>query len=245
MAPTCPDLCPRKADGDCYPVTSGPATRNLIERQNAASIGHTSTSVVAEEEARLDALFTRGVPQDGPGGGGRPLRLHVAGDVQTEVEARRLGGAIQRYRQRGGGVGWLYSHAWRGIRREAFGPSISSLASVDSVEEIEEARNMGYASALTVPEFPAIRPYALPGLPWRFVPCPHEVKKQALDARHAQTGMSAAAYETARRTLPTCVSCQLCLDADRLFGGRKVIVFAEHGPRQARAARARARRADR
>ena len=103
MAPTCSDDCPRKAEGDCYPVASGPATRNLIKHQNAAAFGHNSTNVVAEEVHLIDTLYVRGVPQDGPRAGGRPIRLNVAGDVRTEREAWMLGGALGRYHHRRGG----------------------------------------------------------------------------------------------------------------------------------------------
>jgi len=241
MAPTCPAACPRLQSGDCYPVASGPATRNRIKRLNAAAVGHSSTEVIEELVAKLDASHPRGVPQDGPRGGGRPLRLMVAGDVRTEAEASRLGEAVTRRRVRGGGTGWGYTHSWRDIDREAFGPDISPLASVDSIDEIGQAYEQGYASALTVAKFPDAKPYRVPGMPWRFLPCPNEVKKNALDIKRVTSGMSGEEHENERRKVPTCMACGLCLDAGGRFAKREVIVFQEHGPAQAQARNRRLR----
>jgi len=235
MNVTCPEGCPWKAKGDCYPVASGPATKNLIKRLNEAAQGHSSREVIEELVYEIDHTYVRGVPQDGPRGGGRPFRLNVAGDFRSEAEARKAGGGLTRWRwERGGGIGWLYTHGWREIRREAFGPDISALASVETIDEIEQAFEQGYASALTVKEFPQSKPYRLPGVPWRFIPCPHEVKKNALDIKRIATGMSDEEYEAERRGLPTCMDCGLCLDANKRCAKREVILFEEHGPTQAK-----------
>jgi hypothetical protein len=90
------------------------------------------------------------------------------------------------------------------------------------------------ASALTVKPFPRTNPYRLPGLPLRFVPCPNEVQKKALYIKRIATGMSNEEYEPARREVTTCMDCGLCLDADKRFAKRDVIVFEEHGPAQAK-----------
>ncbi len=96
---------------------------------------------------------------------------------------------------------------------------------------------MGYASALTVPEFDDTKPYRLSGLPWRFIPCPQEVGRRALDSKRVQIGMSDIDYEAERRKLPTCMSCGLCLGANKRFEKGEVIVFEEHGPQQSKAAK--------
>lgn len=205
---TCPTSCTFRGAG-CF-AESG-FTRIVGKKMDEAALFATPDEV-AEEEARLiDSAWRLGVPQDGARGG-RDLRLHVAGDVPSGRGARMLGAAAERYRKRGGGSVWTFTHRWRSIPRQAFGQTVSVLASCEHPTEVKEARDRGYAAALVVPRFKERRAHALPGLPrgWKLVPCP------------AETG------ET------NCARCRLCLDRD-LVGMKVAIGFAVHGRDAARA----------
>lgn len=214
---TCDDGCAFKGRG-CY-VTSGFANRWMTGLDEAAK-GHTADEVIAAECDLIDHAF-RGrtpyvgrlprrpggrVPQDGGRDGrqGRDLRLHVAGDVATEANARRLAASAERWRERGGGVVWTYTHDWRRIAADAFGP-VSVLASVETPGAASEARRKGYAVAIVVREFPSARAFRLAGMADRVVPCPAETRGT------------------------TCVQCRLCLDAPMLRANGIAIGFALHG----------------
>jgi len=195
---TCPDTCRCKNNG-CYAQTG--FTRTHMDKRELASRRMTSLEVTLKEAEQIDKLYVRGVPQDGARGG-RDLRLHVAGDVSCERGARALASAASRWHDRGGGSVWTYTHRWREIPREAWGP-ISVLASVEHRSELWPAMRRGYAPAFVVPEFPngAIS-FDLEGL--RMVPCP------------AEAGVR------------TCAECRLCLDHDLKERGTG-IAFAYHG----------------
>ncbi len=201
---TCPDTCAFKGGG-CYVRSGFTATmsRNLDDVAR-----HYSVDEVIREEVRLiDGAFPlpKGVPQDGARGG-RDLRLHVGGDIRTRNHARWLGSAADRYRERGGGLVWSFTHAWRDVPRVEWGYAVSVLASVERPEEIESAREHGYAAAIVLNQFPSTKAFTLPGTTARIIPCP---------------------AETVGRT---CVECRLCLDAGKLFERNFAIAFEAHGP---------------
>ena len=125
---TCPDVCTFKDNG-CYAQAG--ATHLVMGRLDRASRGRTSLSITLEEAAAIDELFPGGVPQDGARGG-RDMRLHVGGDVSCRKGAKALGEAVARFQKRGGGRCWTYTHRWREVPREAWGP-ISVLASVERI----------------------------------------------------------------------------------------------------------------
>ena len=172
--------------------------------------GAKAEDVIAEEVRLIDRLW-RGdragvrwpgrVPQDGARGG-RDLRLHVGGDCGNTGGARQLAGAARRWRKRGGGSVWTFSHLWRQVPRSAWG-GISVLASVESVKDIAKARKRGYAAALVVDEHLSDKAY------WKgkekIIPCPAETRGA------------------------TCATCRLCLDRDLLKMGVS-IGFAVYGP---------------
>lgn len=219
---TCPSDCPMKGAG-CYAQSgfTAPAVRQL----DAGARGMSGLDVIRAEALAIDRSFTgqgghwapglKRVPQDGARGG-RDLRLHVAGDIPSEGAedaARLLAGAARRWRIRGGGAVFAYTHQWHRATRAAWG-SISVLASCDQPHEVELARQRGYAAALVVGAVPSERAFTIPGVPGKVVPCP------------AQT----------RGT--TCAECRLCLDRD-LLALDVTVAFAVHGVHSA-AARERA-----
>ena len=202
IATTCPNTCPFKA-GACYAITgiTGIAGRKL----DAAAQGLTADQVIAEETRLIDGAFNRGrVPQDGARGG-RDLRLHVGGDVGSTAGAQLLAGAAGRWRNRGGGAVWSFTHTWREVPHEAWA-SISVLESSEQPEDIRAARAAGYAAAIVVDKFPSDKAFSLPGSTTKIVPCPAETRGK------------------------TCVECRLCLDADKLARRNIAIAFEAHGP---------------
>lgn len=202
IAATCPESCEFKGSG-CY-VTEG-FTGRAARRLDAAALGLSADDVTAlEAEAIHRAFFRRRIPQDGARGG-RDLRLHVGGDVGSALGASMLGGAAMSWRMRGGGSVWTYTHAWRHVPREAWGPAVSVLASCETLEDTRAARAAGYAPALTLGQFPSDRAFRPKGgASLRIIPCPAETRGS------------------------TCVDCRLCIDRDLASMG-VAIGFAVHG----------------
>ena len=212
---TCSDDCPFKRDasgkpGGCF-IDSDQFMHRAMQKLDAGAQGRTGIDVIHEEAKKLDRAFHgKRVPQDGARGG-RDLRLHVGGDVPSAAGARVLAGAAARWRLRGGGAVWTYTHSWRDVPREAFG-SISVLASVENEHQVLAARARGYAPALVVDRFPdGKRPFLVASI--RVVPCPAETLAK------------------------TCVECRLCLDVDLTAKGLG-IGFQVHGLDSAAAVRA-------
>lgn len=208
---TCTEDCPYKRAG-CY-VDAG-FTRFAGALLDQAVLAKSPLEVAKIESRLIDSAWPQtlkrgptgmravgGVPQDGARGG-RDLRLHVGGDCADEPSARELAGAATRWKARGGGTVWTYTHSWRRIARAAWGP-ISVLASVESAAQVPEARHQGYAAAIVVERFPFGRKAFHMGSA-TFVPCPAET------------------------TATTCVECRLCLDVN-LYGIGKGIAFQAHG----------------
>jgi len=200
IAATCADSCVFKTAG-CY-VRAG-ATKSLMAQLDSAAAGHTADEVVAAEVLLIDQAFASGVPQDGACGG-RDLRLHVGGDILTTSQALMLAAPARRWRSRGGGSVWAFTHSWRNISRTAWG-EIEVLASVEVPADIEVARAASYGAATLVDKFPSKMAFHLPGSTARIIPCPAET-------------MGA-----------TCVQCRLCLDRD-LLSMNASVAFEAHGP---------------
>lgn len=208
ISATCPESCVFKeapgVPGGCY-ASSGFSVIK-IRQLEAAAKGFTSLELVKEEARQIDRAFGgRRIPQDGARGG-RDLRLHVAGDVQVPEEAAVLGAAATRWKQRGGGLIWSFTHAWREVPRSAWGPDISVLASVEHARDFLLARKQGYAAAIVVEDFKnGDRAYRLPGArSTKVIPCPAETRSA------------------------TCASCRLCL-TNTLFKTSTAIAFKIHG----------------
>ncbi len=198
---TCSSSCPFKESG-CYAKAGYTAFVN--RRMDDAARGRSALEVAVEEAKLIDSAFGGGpVPLDGARGG-RDMRLHVGGDVLTSEGAATLAAAVDRFRRRGGGTAWTYTHSWREVDRSAWG-RITTLASTEVASDIEEARSRGYAAAIVVERFPnKHRVFSLAGSSARVVPCPAQVGRV------------------------TCVECRLCLDAD-LLGKDLAIGFSVHG----------------
>lgn len=218
---TCSDDCPLKRAG-CY-VDAG-FTKFANDKLDQALLGKTPEQVIAIEVRLIDEAFPQrlikgrfgmlargGVPQDGARGG-RELRLHVGGDAPSEACAKMLAGAADRWRARGGGRVWSYTHSYRTVRRQAWG-SVAVLASVEKPEQVAVARAQGYAPAVLVPEFPnGKRLFEFGGA--QIIPCPVE----------ATPGSG-----------KTCIQgCRLCLGEVDLYGKNQGIGFAVHGPEEAK-----------
>lgn len=202
IAATCPSSCPFKSGG-CYAIAG--ASHLTMRKLDESARGWSALSVSLAEARELDATFVRGVPQDGARGG-RDLRLHVGGEVSCTEGAAALGASCARWRQRGGGAAWTFTHRWDAIPRAAWGDAISVLASVQSPAELEAANAAGYVGAITVDRFPGKRVFELaPGL--RAIPCPSEASGGKV----------------------TCVQCRLCLDDAALRRRGLAIAFAVHG----------------
>lgn len=203
IAVTCPDTCEMKGAG-CYAQSGNVALHNRRVETEAAELGLTALETAQAEASAIDGAFRAGVPQDGARGG-RDLRLHVSGDCALPEGARALGKAARRWRARGGGAVWTYTHAWRTVPRAAWGRSVSVLASCDKPSEVAAARKRGYAVAIVVPE------HAPDGKAWKdsagntWIPCPQQT-----------------------REIP-CTVCRLCLNADGLAARDAGIAFAAHG----------------
>ena len=143
---------------------------------------------------------------------GRPLRLHVSGDCKTRKAADVLSAACERWRNRGGGPVWTYTHSWRSIPRATW-RGVSVLASVETITDAKRAMKRGYAAAIVVAEHPADgKAHRVDGV--RVIPCPQQTR-----------GTS-------------CVDCGLCMKDSMLQSGSGVIAFAAHGAGTKRAKRA-------
>jgi hypothetical protein len=188
---SCPSSCPLKDDG-CYAQTSG-FLGKLARRLNDEAEGGDAN---AAEVAAIDAATPKP---------GRALRLHVSGDCSTTVKALRLASAVGRWKARGGGAAWNYTHAWLSVHRKAWG-KISVLASIENPAQARYARKQGYAPALIVTEHASPKAFVRNGVRW--IPCPAQTREIG------------------------CTDCRLCFDADALYARRAGIAFAAHGAKR-------------
>ena len=203
IASTCPPTCPFMGEG-CYAQTG--------------HVGFTVRRLDADGACAEDAaLYEASLIARGPGAGGRdlPLRLHVSGDARTPVAAELLGRAARAWRSKGGGPVWTYTHAWRDVPRDAWGPAVNVLASCESTADGAKAVAAGYVPAVVVDKHPPNgRAYEKDGIKW--IPCPNQTRSTP-----------ATDKEPARDV--TCVSCRLCFDTARLASMGAGIAFAAHG----------------
>lgn len=191
-APTnasCPQSCPLAGRG-CY--AEGGRVGLVTRRLNAVAAGRTPLQVAKAEAAAIDAGRAFG----------QALRLHVSGDCRTAPAARAVAAAATRWRKRGGGHVWTYTHAWRRVPRGAWA-GISVLGSCDRPEQGLAALKRGYAPAVTVAHHTSDRATVLHGVEW--IPCPNQTR-----------GV-------------TCTECRLCWSADLRERNGQGIAFAAHG----------------
>ena len=193
---TCPDTCSLKNEG-CYAQSSFVGMVN--HRMNKRARQDSPLAVARAEARAIDQAYGgRKIPA------GRALRLHVSGDSRTIKGTRILGAAISRWKKRGGGDVWSYTHAAAYVPRKEWG-AVSVLASIESISQIERVKKMGYAPAIVVSEHLSDKVYKLSGSDIKWIPCVQQTK-----------GVS-------------CVSCRLCFNADRLYRDGYGIAFAAHG----------------
>lgn len=189
---SCPSTCPFLNAG-CY--AEGATLGVLTRRLNRGSAGASTFDIASSEAAAIDELE--------PAFQGQPMRLHSVGDCSTDMAAQMIGHAARRWLERGGGVVWTYTHAWREVARRSW-KSISVLASCETPADVKLARLRGYATAIVVERFPTDKRYT-DGEKGEIIPCP------------AQT-----------RDVP-CTDCGLCFNADRLLEQKVSIGFQIHG----------------
>ena len=196
---TCSSECPYLGNG-CF-ASSG-FSKIIMRLLDDGAAGLPALEVIRNEVKAIERLFQgRLIPQDGAKGG-RDLRLHVGGDTSCELGTRLLARAAEGWKKRMGGSVWTYTHHWRTIPHEAWGP-ISVLASVECQEDIPHALDLGYAVAMTVDHFKQKKAYRFTD-DEKLIPCPAET--------HGTT----------------CAECRLCIDRDVKKMGA-VIGFALHG----------------
>lgn len=199
IAETCPDSCVFKNAG-CYAQAG--RYHSEIRRLDAAAKSYGPLGVMVAEADAISRLWPRWVPQDGAEGG-RDLRLHVAGEASCADGAQVLAKAVAGFKSRGGGACWTYTHRWREIPVDVWGP-IHALASVESAAELDEAVDLGYVPTLTVRGFEDGASFRLPDSSIQIMPCPAEIGTT------------------------TCVQCRLCLGT-KLRKDRTAVSFALHG----------------
>lgn len=193
---SCPKSCPLKGEG-CYAQLSfvGIQSRRLDKEAE----GFSPIDVARSEAAAIDCSYN-----GGPVAKDRALRIHVAGDCRTIAAAKLVNNAVGRWKKRGGGDCWSYTHAWRNVPRSEW-RHVSILASVGNVGEVDAARAQGYAPSIVVAEHPSDKAYTLPGSDTKWIPCPAQTR-----------GVG-------------CTDCRLCFNANRLLTSNMGIAFAAHG----------------
>lgn len=196
---SCPKDCPLMGEG-CYAELGNVGIHtNRLDKEAA---GFSALDAARSEANAIDSAYDGGpVPE------GRDLRLHVAGDSRTLAGTRLINNAVKRWKKRGGGSAWSYTHAWKHVPREEWG-TVSVLASVSNVTEAREAAWMGYAPAIVVAQHPSEKAFKLDGSDTKWIPCPAQTR-----------GVG-------------CSDCRLCFNADRLLNEGFGIAFAVHGVRK-------------
>lgn len=193
---SCPKTCPL-IDKFCYAQSS--FTGMVVRRLDKEASGHSALKVARSEANAIDNAYKgKEVPQ------GRAIRLHVSGDSRTLKGTRLINSAVKRWKKRGGGDCWSYTHAWAKVPRKEWS-SVSILASITSVKEVSAARKQGYAPAIVVDYHPSDKTYKLEGSDVKWIPCPAQTREVG------------------------CSDCKLCYNANRLYEDNFGIAFAAHG----------------
>lgn len=216
---TCPETCAFKRRG-CY--VDGGYTRRVSQQMDRAAETRSAVEVIQEEAALIDSAFGgRDVPHDGMGGA-RSLRLHVGGDAGNEEGARILAACAERWRRRGGGAVWCYTHLWRDVSRAAWGETISVHASIERFAEVEEARRQGYEHCVIVTA--RFREEQRGGV----LPCPAErggttcvVCRRCLDRLPSDGAVTAFVVHGTQAAAATRVLAELTGRQGTLFGGSR------------------------
>jgi hypothetical protein len=190
---SCPASCPFLKTRACYGM-SGP-----IGWLWSKIKGKGTPAEIARAEAKLiDSLS-----------GERDLRVHTLGDSRTDLAAKIVSQAAERFMKRGGArfpdrLAFAFTHAWRKVKRASWG-KVSIIASCETTEAVHAAKKRGYATALVIPTHQTDKTFELDGL--KIVPCPE------------QTGRA-----------ESCAKCRLCLNDKKLEAAGITIAFQTHGP---------------
>ena len=193
---SCPKTCPLMGEG-CYAQLSyvGMTSHRLDEEAQGLS----ALDAARAEAQVIDSAYKgRTIPPN------RDMRLHVAGDSRTRAAAKLVNSAVGRWKKRGCGDCWSYTHAWKNVPREDWA-NVSILASVSTAQEAALAKKQGYAPAIVVDQHASDKAYQLDGSDIKWIPCPAQTK-----------GVG-------------CSDCRLCFNANRLVENNFGIAFAAHG----------------
>lgn len=193
---SCPTTCPLMGEG-CYAELGYVGIQS--HRLDKQTKGMSPIKVARAEAKAIDQSHKGGPIPDK-----RDLRLHVAGDSRTIKGTRLVNAAIKRWKFRGGGDCWSYTHAWKHVPRKEW-DNVSILASVSNVEEARQAQERGYAPAIVVSEHISDKAYQLEGSDIKWIPCPAQTREVG------------------------CTDCRLCFNANRLHDANFGIAFAAHG----------------
>jgi hypothetical protein len=197
---SCPTTCALKDQG-CY-AQSYPMGLH-VGRLDKEVDNMSSLQIARAEANAIDNSYDGGsVPTD------RSMRLHVSGDCRTISGAKIINKAVGRWKQRGGGDVWAYTHCWDYVVKDVWS-NVSMLASVDSADEVMYARQNGYAPAIVVAEHPSEKVYTLPGSDTKWIPCPAQTRENI-----------------------GCADCKLCFKSKFLFETNHGIAFAAHGTKK-------------
>jgi len=132
------------------------------------------------------------------------IRLHTAGDCKSELAASIVAKASQEHMIKTGCKVYTYTHAWRDVPRDAWG-AVSVLASCESLSQVKQAFERGYAASLVVEKHDTPKAHVVDG--FKLIPCPNQLDK-----------------------VENCKKCRLCMKDDVLRRAKAVVVFAAHGP---------------
>lgn len=194
---SCPSSCSLKDKNGCYAELS--FVGMTVSRLNTEAVGLSALAIARAEAAAIDSAYDGGqIPNN------RDMRLHVSGDSRTIAGSKLINSAVARWKKRGGGDCWSYTHAWKNVARHNWN-NVSILASVANVSEAVEARKQGYAPAIVVSQHESSKRFMLDGSDVKWIPCP------------AQTSGIG------------CTDCRLCFNADRIYNDNFGIAFAAHG----------------
>lgn len=227
---SCPSDCVFRDGGGCYAETGAQGKFVTMPlNESASEQGATAFDVAVAEAAAIDSMEIE--PS-------APMRLHTVGDCATNVAATIVAASARRYNERGGGVVWTYTHAWRTVERKSWG-NVSVLASCETPEDVALAHERGYATALVVERFESEKLYEIGS---RAEASQARQEAPARGARgesgeNPEVPQLAAGLSPATRVLPcpaqtrhrTCSDCRLCFDAPRLLASGLTIGFEIHG----------------
>lgn len=198
---TCSDSCELKKTQSCYAMSS--FVGMTVKRLDRKSRNYNALKLAKSEAKEIDNSYNGGkVPN------GRMLRVHVSGDSKTIKGTKLINSAVARWKKRGGGLCWSYTHSWANVKRKHW-KNVSILASIENVSQVLKVREQGYAPAIVVDHFDSDKAFSLKGCETKFIPCPAQTKEHV-----------------------SCDTCKLCMKADWLYSENKGIAFSAHGIKQ-------------